>query len=155
MNRIERRSSNAAGDVLSDLIFVVLGLELRYGKLDSLLLQDDSSAGDLCESEQLIRRLKAIFERVGRLVLSVDRLLPRLLVGIGSEPAGKNCPAFALFRSQLLRLWKQPEISVREWQQFARRVPLPVKLGIATTAERVAKRFPFLLQEYQLQRQLS
>jgi hypothetical protein len=81
-------------------------------------------------------------------------LLPRLLVGIGSEPAGKDCAAFEPFRAELLRLWQQPQISVPEWRQFARRAPSSVKLGIASTAERMAKRFPFLLQEYQLQQLL-
>jgi len=148
----QRRSEYASADILADLIVVVMGLELKYGRLDWLLTQNE---GKNIESEELIRKLKYLFERIGSLALNIDRLLPRLLVGIGSEPAGRNCPAFGLFRSQLLRLWTQPEICVREWQQLARGVPLPVKLGIASTAERVAKRFPFLLQEYQLHQRLA
>jgi hypothetical protein len=156
MNAVEeRRSLSTVTDTLSDLVLLVMGLELKYGRLDSMLLHSDSPAGILDESEELIRNTKRVFDRIGRLALNIDRLLPRLLVGIGSAPAGRNCPAFTLFRAELLRLWKQPEISIPEWQQFARSVPFPVKLEMASTADRVAKRFPFLLQEYQLQRQLS
>lgn len=135
--------------LISDLIPVLIGLELRYGELDSLLIHSQTSEAKARELADLLRKLQQLVAKIGRIVASVDRLLPRLLVAVGSEPAGRS----GAFRAELLRLWNRPGASIPEWQQLARSIPAGAKLNMASTADRVATRFPFLLQEYRLHQQ--
>lgn len=139
------------GDYFSDLSVLLIGLEFRYGRLNSLLANDDPSAETLNDIETAIIKLQRLIAKIAAVAANVDRLLPRLLVAIGSEPAGKGCSSFDGFRRELFRLGCQSTISVTDWQRLLRTVPANVKLNIAATADKVARRYPFLLQEYRLQ----
>ena len=105
--------------IKKQLALVEVALELKYGRLDPLLTQENGEAKDeIVEMEEMITRLK---EQIKELAVLMDKnkdLLSQVLESVGGDLSGL-CPDPDSRLDELLGLLASPGIEIDDWRRVS------------------------------------